>query len=168
MQYDLHNPIVDEGLDKVDSLIKSEQYDEARLLLKEIESTYGKSGKLYLKKTKYHTCVLKFNKALEEYKEVNKSYIYFVGHGDEPTCAENFRYICKLSDNLMTEKQLIEYAKILTKNENYTVPKDIHYTFRPEEDTKITPRKIFEIILVSVVSIAFLILAICFPFYFFL
>ena len=51
MQYDLHNPIVDEGLDKVDSLIKSEQYDEARLLLKEIESTYGKSGKLAWRST---------------------------------------------------------------------------------------------------------------------
>ena len=103
-------------LERVDALLKEAKYDDAQNVLRLVETNFGASGKLYIKKAKYHTSVLQFNATLDEYKEANKSYILHVGKGEDPICLLHISKIKKILSGKFTENDFIKYAKSLIGN----------------------------------------------------
>lgn len=162
MKYDLHNSLVDSELERVDTLLKEAKYDDAQNVLRFIETNFGASGKLYIKKAKYHTCILQFDVALEEYKEANKSYILHIGKGEDPICILHISKIKKILSGKFTENDFLKYAKSLTSNENYSIPEGIHYLFKPPIKEKLTLKAVLILIVCFIVFI-FLILLFIFP-----
>lgn len=102
-------------LERVDALLKEAKYDDAQKVLRLVETNFGASGKLYIKKTKYHTCVLQFNVALVEYKETNKSYILHVRKGEDTICLLHISKIKKILSGEFTEKDFIKICKIINR-----------------------------------------------------
>lgn len=103
-------------LERVDALLKEAKYDDAQNVLRLVETNFGASGKLYIKKAKYHTSVLQFNATLDEYKEANKSYILHVGKGKDTICLLHISKIKKILSGKFTENDFIKYAKSLIGN----------------------------------------------------
>lgn len=166
MEYDLKDNILNSELDRIDNLIKEEKYDDAHNLLDLLEKNYGPSGKLFLKKAKYHTCLLKFPEAIKDYQEANKSYIMQIGNGEDPICTYHLPIVKKLMYGKMTQSQFIAYVKKLTKNDNYTIPDSITYTFKSEIKEKITLKRVASAIFVFLVMLAALALFLYNPLFF--
>lgn len=162
MKYDLHNSLVDSELERVDILLKEAKYDDAENVLRFIETNFGTSGKLCIKKAKYHTCVLQFDVALNEYKEANKSYILHIGKGEDPICLLHISKIRKILSGKFTENDFIKYVKSLIGNENYSIPKGMHFTFKPLMKEKLTLKAVLMLIICFIMLI-FLVLLFIFP-----
>ena len=149
-------------LERVDALLKEAKYDDAQKVLRLVEANFGASEKLCIKKAKYHTSVLQFNATLDEYKEANKSYILHVGKGKDTICLLHISKIKKILSGKFTENDFIKYAKSLIGNENYSIPKGIHFTFKPLMKEKLTLKTVL-ILVVCFIMFIFLVLLYIFP-----
>lgn len=146
MKYKYENTLVNSELERVDVLLRKGKYEDAYNALTWIKKNYGPSGIVCTKKGIYYTCLFKFDVAKNEYRKANISYIVNIGHGEDPFCTYHISKINKITSKKLTEKEFVEYINDLLGSENYSIPKDIEYTYSPENKTKLTFKEILSCI----------------------